>query len=94
MIVHTHGTTDQYHPAGAVFHRCALQVNPGDYSKTYRGQKSNGDAQSYAEAVVEKAAAIDITVLAITDHNDVSGVAAFQDAGANHGITIFPGLRA
>ena len=93
MIVHTHGTTDQYHPAGAVFHRCALQVNPGDYSKTYRGQKSNGDAQSYAEAVVERAAAIGITVLAITDHNDVSGVAAFRDAAANHGITIFPGFE-
>lgn len=85
--------TEQYHSAGAFFHRCALQVNPGDYLETFRGQLSKGNTQSYAETIVEKAAAIGVSVLAITNHNDVSGIAEFRDAAANHGITIFPGFE-
>ena len=78
---------------GAVFHRCALQVNPGDYLKTFQGQESGVSAQSYVEAVVEKAAAIGVSVLAITNHNDVSSVSAFRGAAANRNITIFPGFE-
>ena len=78
---------------GAVFHRCALQVNPEHYRDTFRGQKGTGDARSHAEAIVAKAAEIDVSVLAITDHNNVSGVAAFREAAENRGITIFPGFE-
>ena len=28
--------------AGAVFHRCALQVNPHNYRKVFRGQQRAG----------------------------------------------------
>ena len=80
-------------PAGAVFHRCALQVNPSHYGGTFRGQGTGGDPRSHAEAIVAKASKIGVSVLAITDHNDVSGVAAFQDAATNRGITIFPGFE-
>ena len=79
--------------AGAVFHRCALQVNPHDYSDTFRGQEGTGNAQSYAEAIVAKAAEIKVSVLAITNHNNVSGVAVFREAAENYGITIFPGFE-
>ena len=75
--------------AGAVFHQCALHVNPYHYSNTFRGQETEGDAQSHAEAIVAKAAEIGVSVLAITDHNNVSGVAAFREAAKNRGITIF-----
>ena len=61
-------------PAGAVFHRCALQVNPHHYGETFRGQASDGDTESHAEAIVTKAADLDVSVMAITDHNIVSGV--------------------
>lgn len=27
---------------GAVYHRCALQVNPHDYRATFRGQRAGG----------------------------------------------------
>ena len=87
------GAIERYHSAGAVFHRCALQVNPGDYLETFRGQLSGSNTQSYAEAIVEKAAAIGVSVLAITNHNDVSGIAAFRDAATNYRITIFPGFE-
>ncbi|MDE0556190.1 MAG: AAA family ATPase, partial [Candidatus Poribacteria bacterium] len=54
---------------------------------------AEGDAQSHAEAIVAKAAEIDVSVLAITDHNNVIGVAAFREAAEDRGITIFPGFE-
>ena len=78
---------------GAIFHRCALQVNPHHYSATFRGKDTGSDASAHAKAIVDKAAEADVAVLAITDHNDVSGVPAFQDAGQQRGIHIFPGFE-
>lgn len=80
-------------PAGAVFHRCALQVNPQSYGNKFRGKPSGGDASAYAQAIVDKAAEIGVSVLAITDHNDVSGVPAFRSAAADRGIHVFPGFE-
>ena len=78
---------------GAVFHRCALQVNPHQYARKFRGQQAGGDPQSHANAIVEKAEELGISVLAITDHNSVSGVTLFQDAAVDRGIMIFPGFE-
>lgn len=50
--------------SGADFHRCALQVNPHDYSGTFRGQDSPIDPESHAKAIVEKAAKMGVSVLA------------------------------
>ena len=80
-------------PAGAVFHRCALQVNPHDYGATFRGGSAAGDASTHAQAIVDKSAEIGVSVLAITDHNDVSGVPAFRSAATARGIHIFPGFE-
>lgn len=80
-------------PVGAVFHRCALQVNPHHYGATFRGKSAGGDAGAHAAAIVEKAAEIGVSVLAITDHNNVSGVPAFRTAAADRGIHIFPGFE-
>ena len=80
-------------PAGAVFYRCALQVNPHHYAGTFRGQAADGDSQSHAEAIVAKAEAIGVSVMAITDHSNVSGVGAFRDAAEGRGITVFPGFE-
>ncbi len=79
--------------SGAVFHRCALQVNPHHYRATFRGQRLEGNALSHAEAIVGKAAEIGVSVLAITDHNDVSGVSAFRTAAEGYEITVFPGFE-
>jgi len=80
-------------PAGAVFHRCALQVNPHHYGKTYRGQAQAGDATTHAKAIVDKAIEVGISVLAITDHNDVAGVPAFRAAADGRGVHVFPGFE-
>ena len=79
--------------SGATFHRCALQVNPHHYSGTFRGKAVEGDPLSHAESIVAKAAELGVSVLAITDHNDVSGVSAFRVAAEGHEITIFPGFE-
>ena len=80
-------------PAGAVFHRCALQVNPHGYGETFRGQQTSGDVREHAKAIVEQAVEVGISVLAITNHNDVSGVAAFREAAQHTSVTIFPGFE-
>ncbi len=79
--------------AGAVFYRCALQVNPHDYARVFRGEENEGDAVSYAEAMIDVAVENGISVLAITDHNDASSVAPFREAAIGRGITVFPGFE-
>ena len=80
-------------PAGAVFHRCALQVNPHHYDSTYRGNAPSGNAVDHARAIVQQASDLGVSVLAITDHNHVGGVAAFRGAAEGRGIHIFPGFE-
>ena len=80
-------------PKGAVFHRCALQVNPFEYARRYRGKKSPGDAESHARKVIAKASELGVSVLAITDHNDVRGVGPFREAARGRDITVFPGFE-
>ncbi len=79
--------------AGARFHRCALQVNPQSYSGDFRGQPSDGDEISHAQAIIAKAIDLGIDVLAITDHNSVAGIAAFRAAAMGRGIDLFPGFE-
>lgn len=78
---------------GAVFHRCALQVNPHHYAETYRGQATSGDAETYVREVVAKAVEFGVTVLAITDHNDVASVPAFRAAAEGKPVHVFPGFE-
>lgn len=80
-------------PVGAVFRRCALQVNPHGYGGAFRGRETQGDPRSHAEAIIAKAADINVSVLAVTDHNSVGGVAEFRDAAKGRGVTIFPGFE-
>jgi len=80
-------------PVGAVFHRCALQVNPHHYGSTFRGKSSSGDEGAHAQAIIDKAAEIGVSVLAITDHNNVSSVPVFRSAAAGRGVQVFAGFE-
>lgn len=82
-------------PQGAVFHRCALQVNPAHYQETFRGERGTSDPLSHARDILKRSSDLKISVLAITDHNDVSGVPIFQEAALDldSGITILPGFE-
>lgn len=79
---------------GATFYKCALQVNPVDYGQRYRGRPSSGrDEKEHAKAIIDRAVELGIKVLAITDHNHIRGVTAFQDAAQGREIYIFPGFE-
>ncbi len=79
--------------AGAQFYKCAFQVNPHHYARTYRGQANAGDAAGYAQALVAKADELGIKVLAVTDHNHVGGLPTIRAAAAERGIAVFPGFE-
>ena len=79
--------------AGAESQRCAFQVNPHHYAGTYRGQESALDEAGYARAVVDKAAELRITMLAVTDHNHVGGTDEARTVAQERGISVFPGLE-
>jgi len=79
--------------SGARFFRCALQVNPGHYARSYRGQPARGGACKHALAIVDRAVELGIEVLAITDHNNVDGVADFQEAAQGRPVHVFPGFE-
>ena len=72
--------TTALQPTGAVFHRCALHVNP----------HPDGEAPSNAAAIVAKAAELGVSVLAVPGPG---GAAAFRTAAAGRGVTIFPGFE-
>ena len=81
-------------PAGAEFRRCALQVNPRHYSETYRGRPSTTDDDAgYAHALIDKAEALGVTVLAVTDHNHVGGLAPIRTAAQGRPVRVFPGFE-
>ena len=79
--------------SGARFLKCALQVNPHHYAGTFRGQESGGSSIDYAKAIINRAVELEVSVLAITDHNSVSSVTEFRYAAEDRGITIFPGFE-
>lgn len=79
-------------PAGAKFRRCALQVNPLSYATKHRGHGAT-DADSHARRIVEKSVQLGISVLAITDHDDVGGVPAFRAAAKGTSVRVFPGFE-
>lgn len=80
-------------PNGARFYRCALQVNPHHYRETYRGESTQENAETYAREIVERAAALGVSVLAVTDHNHVGGVAPIRKAAEGRDIHVFPGFE-
>jgi len=80
-------------PSGADFYRCALQVNPHHYSETYRGKPQALDANAYVDSLLSKATQNDISVLAVTDHNNVKGIEALCARAADAGIQVFPGFE-
>lgn len=79
--------------AGAQFYRCAFQVNPHSYAETYRGQPQRLDEAGYAQALIDRADALGINVLAVTDHNSVSGVESIQAVARQRNIVVFPGFE-
>ncbi len=80
-------------PNGAEFHRCALQVNSCHYAGDFQGQPLAVSNAAYAQALIDNAEALGISVLAVTDHNHVGQVDAIRDVANRRAIHVFPGFE-
>ena len=80
-------------PSGAGFVRCALQVNPHHYGESYRGSPIDGNPESFAAELVNRASELQISVFAVTDHNSVRDVDSFRAAAQGTDITVLPGFE-
>ncbi len=77
---------------GAIYHKCALQVNPPSYSH-FRGEPAQTSPESHVRLVVEKAVKLGISAIAVTNHNSVSEIPLFLSVAENAGLRVFPGFE-
>ncbi|NQE45016.1 hypothetical protein C5S31_03200 [ANME-1 cluster archaeon GoMg2] len=80
-------------PSGAKYFRCSLQVNPFNYLGDNRKEDHGLDEEDYNSQLINKCQEIGIKVIAITDHNQVSGINAIRKMAEPSGITVFPGFE-
>lgn len=81
-------------PAGARWHRVALQVNPYGYRGKSAPRTKFPDEQSYNEAIVRACRQWDIELIAITDHWCVRTAEGLAHAAEDAGIVVLPGFEA
>ncbi len=79
--------------SGARFYRCALQVNPPSYLPNFRGKSVSGDAFSDAQSMIDEAVKLGIEVIAVTNHNSIDEIEAFQTAARGRPVHVFPGFE-
>ena len=77
----------------AKFWRCALQVNPVGYSKTYRGTDHGLTESEYNQALLKKCLDLNISVVGLADHGNVENIDALRKVLEPHGIVVFPGFE-
>lgn len=80
-------------PHGAIFYRCALQVNPHGYRGQFQGLPHGGDERAYARELFAVAADLGIAALAITDHNNAGRRAPYREASERNSVVMFPGFE-
>ena len=77
----------------ARFWKCALQVNPHGYSKTYQAQDHALSAEAYAERLLEVCREENIQVVGLADHGSVQDMDFLRETLSPHGIVVFPGFE-
>lgn len=83
-------------PAGASWHRVALQVNPYGYRGSSQPSNRFPDERSYNEAIVRACLDAEPTIdlIAITDHWRARSAEALTKAAEDAGIVVLPGFEA
>jgi hypothetical protein len=81
-------------PAGARWHRVALQVNPYGYHGSPAPSTDFPDEQSYNEAIVRACRQWNIELIAITDHWCVQTAESLTQGAERAGIVVLPGFEA
>jgi ABC-type lipoprotein export system ATPase subunit len=73
--------------AGATFYRADLHIH------SHGGSHDVSDVLMTAENIVVTAASEKISIIAITDHNDISNVQRAIEAGQRNGVLVIPGVE-
>jgi hypothetical protein len=77
----------------ARFWKCALQLNPWDYAKKYRGKDHGFNESAYNSEILQIAKAEGIDVVGIAEHGSVNTLDALRQVLVGGGITVFPGFE-
>lgn len=74
-------------PAGATFYRADLHIH------SFGGSHDVADSSMTPEAIVATAAAENIAIIAITDHNDIANVSRALAVAAANNVLVIPGVE-
>ncbi len=77
----------------ARFWKCALQLNPWDYARKYRGWDHGLTEEAFNNEVLQTCTAEGIEVVGIADHGSVNTLDALRNVLVGGGITVFPGFE-
>ena len=77
----------------ARYWRCALQVNPEDYSRKYRGKDHGTRGQSFLDALVKECRDNSISMIGLADHGNVSAFVPISAYLRAHDIVVLPGFE-
>lgn len=73
--------------AGARFFRADLHIH------SHGASHDVTDTSFTPQAIVDRAASENLSIIAITDHNEIGNVAAAVEAGQAKGVTVIPGVE-
>lgn len=77
----------------AQFWKCALQVNPHNYSANYRGNHHGMDPVAYAEELRDICLEESIQVVGLADHGRVNESETVRKVLTDAGVVVFPGFE-
>ena len=81
-------------PNGAQFYRCALQVNPYHYLVQHGRSSNFKSEEEYNQSIIEKCKALNIKVIAVTDHFRIQHSIKLLNYAREVGIKAFGGFEA
>lgn len=79
---------------GARFHKCAMQVNPFEYTVRHSKSADAGSETEYNEKLIAALTAANIEVIGVTDHFAIRHSISLIAAAEVVGIKVFPGFEA
>jgi DNA polymerase III alpha subunit (gram-positive type) len=74
-------------PFGAQFYRADLHIH------SYQASYDVKDTSMTPESIIDTAASEQLSIIAITDHNDISNVPSALKATTNSNVVVIPGVE-
>ncbi len=81
------------HHTYARFWKCALQVNPHNYSNNYRGESHGLNAVKYAQELLKICRSEKVNIVGLANHGSVDDTEIIRKKLNEGGIVVFPGFE-